>query len=233
MSLQLACLDRRKARLSVPPVRTQAGKTYWESNEFTKIENNYSRVGGRAAAGQGRIWGLGLGDSVSQQVQRPPSTPASRRQPTPLPPGAVSPGLPEGSVPVQLPGAQREEPGRLPSFRAPWPAACGWCGRARERSTVGWELRSQVSCRRRPRWPAGGQREGSARSQALRLLHGLGARLSSKWSLCSAFSLWSQRRGTRCRSVHLRPVRPGPLLTSLSAPSSSGAPEKPPGHRHK
>lgn len=131
----------------------------------------------RAGAG---AWGL-VTASPSRCSSRCP-TPVSRRQPKPLPPRAVSPGLPASGL-RPCPAAWRPAGGAgEPALRSGRPGpqpAVGVDGRG-ERSTVGWELRSQVSCRRRPRWPAGGQREGSATPRPCGSLHSLGARLSSK-----------------------------------------------------
>lgn len=114
LSLQLTCLDRREAGPRVPPAKTQAGKSYQKSNEFTEIENNYSRTGGGAAVGQGR--GSGLVTASSRGC--------SGRRPTPRAAGSPRPGRsPQASQPQApsvrpCPAAQRpaEEPGSLPSL---------------------------------------------------------------------------------------------------------------------
>lgn len=69
LSLRLACLDGQQAEPGVPPAVTQARKSYQKSNEFTKIENNYSRAAGAAASRGGAGPKRGPGDRVLQQAQ--------------------------------------------------------------------------------------------------------------------------------------------------------------------
>lgn len=75
---------QKGGQVSSPSGHHTGKKIILKSNKFTKIENNYSRVGGVLGAGQGAGQGRssGLVTASSSRCSGRPLTTTSRKQPT-------------------------------------------------------------------------------------------------------------------------------------------------------
>lgn len=134
LSLQHACLDGRRAEPRVPPAKTQARKSYQKNNEFTKIENNYSRVGGAG----GRL----TGRSRAGELAWRPHPPAGAAGAAPPPRPAGSPRSP-CHRPWAGPGPRAASPGLLQDKHGEGPRPRLSDGRAR--TLVGRETHQHLN----------------------------------------------------------------------------------------